>query len=106
PCSVIKLESEAQEILNFLNYSDFDLGIWLTTNRTIQRYNRTYRDKNKPTDILSFAYHETLQAGQTIQALTDDDKNLGDLIISPEYVAQAAQELQIPFEQHMQRLLV
>lgn len=105
-CNTNALKADAQAILRFINYPDFDLGIWLTTNKTIREYNRTYRDKDKPTDILSFSYHEHLKAGEPITVVTEDDKNLGDLIIAPEYVKHAAQELQIPFEQHLRCLLV
>lgn len=105
-CNTAAIKADAQAVLRFINYSDFDLGIWLTTNKTIQEYNRTYRDKDKPTDILSFSYHEHLKAGESISVATEEDKNLGDLIISPEYVQKAAQELEVSFEEHMRRLLV
>lgn len=81
-----KLQQDAQKILDILGYNDFDLGIWLTTNTTIKKYNHNYRNKDKPTDILSFPYHSDLKAGDKISATTDEDRNLGDIIISPEYV--------------------
>ena len=56
PVNVTQLKKEAQQILDLLGYPDFDLGIWITTNKTIQEYNATYRNKNKPTDILSFPF--------------------------------------------------
>ena len=58
------IEQTAQTIITELGYSDFDLGIWLTTNKTIHSYNKMYRKKNKPTDILSFPYHANLEAGE------------------------------------------
>jgi len=33
-------------MLAVLNYQDFDIGILLTTNQTIHKYNRDYRDKD------------------------------------------------------------
>jgi probable rRNA maturation factor len=101
-----RLQSDAQKCLDALNYSDFDLGIWLTTNKTIHFYNKTYRHKDKPTDILSFPAHPELKAGQRIKATSADDKGLGDLIISLEYVQKEAKKLGVTFEQRMQRLLV
>ncbi len=101
-----KLIKDVQVILSALDYSDFDLGIWLTTNKTIRQYNKTYRKKDKATDILSFSYHSELQPGDRIQALDNEDKNLGDLIISLEYVAADAKKLNTTFEKRMQRLLV
>lgn len=101
-----QLKRDAQTILDSLDYADFDLGILLTSNKTIQKYNRDYRGKDKPTDILSFSYHDDLKAGERIKAKSEEDKNLGDLIIAPEYVVEEAKKLGVTFEQRMQRLLV
>ncbi len=101
-----KLRADAQTILDALEYSDYDLGIWLTTNRTIHTYNREYRHKDKPTDILSFPYHTNLKAGERIKPQTDEDKNLGDLIISPVYVLDDLERWGQSFEERMKVLLV
>lgn len=102
---VNQLKQDAQTILDALDYSDFDLGIWLASNTTIHKYNREYRKKNKPTDILSFPYHTELKAGKRIKVKSEDDKNLGDLIIAPEYVMDDLPKWETTFEKHMQRLL-
>lgn len=104
--NIAQLKRDAQIILDALNYSDFDLGIWLTTNKAIQKYNREYRDKDKPTDVLSFPYHPDLKAGKRITAKSEDDKNLGDLILAPEYIAHDLPKWSTTFEKHLQRLLV
>jgi rRNA maturation RNase YbeY len=101
-----KLKQDAQKILDALDYADYDLGIWLTTNKIIHRYNKEYRHKDKPTDILSFPFHPDLKAGEQIKPTTPDEKNLGDLIISLEYVQKAAQELGENFYNRLQMLLV
>ena len=62
------------------------LSLLLTDNKNIQVINREYRDKDAPTDVISFAYHET------------EDFNigpydtLGDIIISLERVEEQASE--------------
>ena len=81
-----EIEKQAQVILTELGYADFDLGIWLTTNKTIREYNKEYRKKDKATDILSFPYHEGVKAGQKIKVTCEEDKNVGDIIISVEFV--------------------
>jgi len=96
---------KAQQALSALGYGDFDLGILLTTNATIKKYNRLYRDKDKATDVLSFPYHH-IPAGTKIKALCDDDKNIGDMIISIEYVQAAAKKLGTTFEKRMHRMLI
>lgn len=104
--SIVPFKKKAEIILAELGYPDFDLGIWLTTNKTIQKYNFEYRNKNQPTDVLSFPYHTELKAGQKINAIENEDKNLGDLIISVPYVFENKKELPGDFIARMDRLLV
>lgn len=106
PYNDTQLKHDAQLLLEALGYDDFDLGILLTNNATIQEYNRAYRHQDKPTDILSFAYHSDLKAGEHITVSEEEDKNLGDLIISLEYVAEDAPQWEQTFEQRMRVLLV
>lgn len=101
-----KLSSDAHKALELLRYTNFDLGILITTNATIKKYNAAYRHKNKPTDILSFPFYPDLKPGKRIKSKTDDDKNLGDIIISAEYVAKQAKETDINFDERIRELLV
>lgn len=100
-----QLKSDAQKLLNILGYTNFDLGILITTNATIRKYNKSYRHKDKPTDILSFAYHQ-IMPGEKIIANTEEDKNLGDLIISAEYVTKQIQGTDVTFDERIRILLV
>jgi rRNA maturation RNase YbeY len=104
--NIAAVKKDAQILLNALDYSDFDLGIWFASNATIRKYNKQYRNADKPTDILSFSYHPTLKAGTHIRVKSDEDKNLGDLIIAPEYVMNDLPKWETTFEKHLQRLLV
>lgn len=101
-----QIKKDVQTFLKSLGYDDFDISIWITTNATIQKYNREYRDKDKPTDILSFPYHDKLKAGQRVKIQEPEDQNLGDLIICASYVSKDAKRLGISFERRMHRLLV
>jgi len=103
---LVAIEADAEKILTLLNYAGYDLGILITTNASIRSYNRDYRHKDKATDILSFPYHTELVAGRRIRVKSEDDKNLGDIIISAEYVAKKAAEKGVTFAAHMQMLLV
>lgn len=106
PFSAKMYHQKAQQILQFLGYDDFDLGIWLTTNRTIQKYNSEFKKEHKPTDVLSFPYHTNLQAGKKIVIRDLDDQNLGDIIISVPYVFANRKGLEGTFEERMDRMLV
>jgi probable rRNA maturation factor len=59
------------------------VSILLTNNENIQVVNRDYRGKDSPTDVISFAYHETeFEVGPY--------DTLGDIIISLERVEDQA----------------
>ncbi len=101
-----KMISDAQCILNELRYSDFDLGILITSDKTIRKYNRDYRGKDKPTDILSFPHHPHIKAGERIIAHNEDDKNLGDIILSPSFIYNDLERWGVSFEHRLEDLLV
>lgn len=89
-----------------INCQDFDLGIMLTTNNSIQKLNKKFRGKDKPTDILSFPFHENLKPGQKIKIKSPEDKNLGDLIISLEFAQKDAKiTWNRKFDEHLIALL-
>jgi rRNA maturation RNase YbeY len=101
-----KLHAQAEKMLGVLGYPDFDLSITLTTNQTIRKFNKNFRHKDKATDILSFPFHPDLQPGQKIRIKSEEDKNLGDIIISLEYAQKdAGKNWNRTFEHHLTALL-
>ena len=90
PVNTKLLEHALKRMLAHLDYKDFDIGILLTTNKSIREYNKKFRHKDKPTDILSFPFYPDLKPGKKIITQDPDDKNLGDIIISLEYAQQDA----------------
>jgi probable rRNA maturation factor len=101
-----KLQQDASKILAALNYADFDLTILLTSEPVMQKFNRDYRKKDQPTDILSFPFYPDLKAGERILAKDEDDQNLGDLILCPLYILNDLDRWQKSFEERLQILLV
>lgn len=106
PINLSVIEQDAQTILNELGYADFDLGIELTDLEGIQFFNKTYRQKDQPTDILSFPFHPELKAGERIEVLSEDDQNLGDLILCPQYIKNDLVRWDYGFEERVRVLLV
>jgi|SRR3989344_6084762 len=100
------IQTVAQKILNELDYSDFDLGIWLTTSATIRKYNRDFRNKDKATDILSFPYHYGLKPGKKIKIVEEEDKNIGDIIIAIDFVDELLPLYKVTLKQRLPILLV
>jgi rRNA maturation RNase YbeY len=95
-----------QEILAILDYSDFDIGVLITTNVTIQKFNEQYRSKKGPTDILSFAYHPHHIPGTKLVVEHVDEKNLGDLILSPAYILESVKADNVSFEHRVMILTI
>lgn len=103
---VAAFKKKAATVLDYLGYADYDLNILITTDKTVRRFNKQYRNKDKATDILSFPYHTELIAGEKIVAHTEDDKAIGDIIISLEYVYADKHKLGKTFIERMDRMLV
>ncbi len=63
----------------------------------IQSYNRQYRQKDKPTNVLSFAN----------QAMTpDDDDYLGDVLLCPSVVMSEAKAQGKTYEDHFAHMVI
>ncbi|MDD7410803.1 rRNA maturation RNase YbeY [Fusobacterium gastrosuis] len=75
------------------------MSILLTDNANIQIVNRDFRGKDMPTDVISFAYHES----------EDFDigpyDTLGDIVISLERVAEQAGEYNHSFQREFYYVL-
>lgn len=102
---VKKIEIMLQAMLSSLGYDDFDCAVVCTTNATIRKYNRHFRQKDKATDVLSFPFHPDLVAGKRIKVKHPEDKNLGDIIISLEYLKNDCARWNRTFFEHFQAIL-
>jgi probable rRNA maturation factor len=100
------LRRDALLVLTKLGYADFDLSIVIVRNKIMQQYNRTFRSVDKPTDVLSFPFHDALKAGERIVAASEEERNLGDIIISAEYVQQAIAGSGISLDERLRELVV
>ncbi len=96
------LRRDAEHLLQYLELQDHDLSIWITNDRTIRRFNKQFRNKDKATDILSFGGLEVADTGE----LFDEVPSLGDLVISAPFVARMLPELGCPLDERMRVLLV
>lgn len=107
--NISALKRDLAVLLETVGYANFDIGLLITTNKSIQKYNREFRHKDNPTDILSFPFYPKLKAGEKI-VITDprdtDSFNLGDMIISAEYVWDQVGQDQAACAVRMRVLLV
>ena len=71
---------------------DTEMSVTFMDNAAIQVINRDYRDKDQPTDVISFALEE-----EELPIIFDDEmpampRNLGDIMISVERAKEQASE--------------
>jgi rRNA maturation RNase YbeY len=106
PIDLKKLKKNTQTILQALDYKGYDVSIMLVNPDEMHAYNKNYREKDKATDILSFPYHDQLKAGERIIPASSEDKNLGDIILCPQYIQDDLERWEMNFEDRIDVLLV
>ncbi|TXC89987.1 rRNA maturation RNase YbeY [Metabacillus litoralis] len=70
---------------------DAEVSVTFVTNERIQEVNREFRDKDQPTDVISFALEEMGEGELEIIGL-DQPPMLGDIIISIQRAKEQAEE--------------
>lgn len=103
PLSKSAVKAMALRMLSELGLTSSELSILLTNDRGIQQINRVHRDKDKPTDVLSFPQCEFRRAelpkpGHTLAIL-------GDVVISLDTAARAARARRRSLEEEVRFLL-
>lgn len=78
---------------------DAELSISFVSDEEIQEINRTYRGKDQPTDVISFAMQE--QGEGEIQIVGEEFVILGDIIISMDRTKEQAAEYGHSFEREL-----
>ena len=71
----------------------------LSDDSSVRALNKSYRDKDKPTNVLSFPADESMQA-------PDEPYYLGDIIFAAETVRKEASAQKKTFENHLKHLAV
>ncbi|MDR2019993.1 MAG: rRNA maturation RNase YbeY [Treponema sp.] len=95
-----RVSSFVLKVLEKLNRDRWDLSVLLCNNLLIQDLNARFRNRDEPTDVLSFPMGETLEdAGE--------DRYLpGDIVISLETLAENARYFRVSEDEELRRLLV
>ncbi|WP_409022485.1 rRNA maturation RNase YbeY [Dellaglioa sp. P0083] len=106
-----------KEILNFAGKKiklpdETEMSVTLMNNEEIHKINREYRNVDRPTDVISFAIEED---GDDMPIIFPDDegmdmpeiaKNIGDIMISTEKVAEQAVDYGHSYERELGFLTV
>ena len=93
------IEKTARVILNALDCPEGELSILLVDDGRIQALNREYRQKDHPTNVLSFSMREGDFAEVTPELL-------GDVVISVDTAIAEAEKAGLPLGEHMTWLLI
>lgn len=101
------LATLALHVLAHERYPDrVEVTVLLVDEETIASYNERFMGREGPTDVLAFPL-EPLVPGQAPEVLADDPPlNLGDIVISPSYVARQAEEYEVTFDDELSLMLV
>ena len=91
----------AEQAINFVKEAKGkDLTIAFVSDRKIKELNKIFRDKNTPTDVLSFPYEPDQYD------YLETDKFLGDIVISLETAQKQAAENKLSFETEIKQLIL
>lgn len=90
---------QVEELTNLLNHAaameelpdETELSLTFVTDERIHEINRQYRDKDQPTDVISFAMEE-MGEGEIQITGAELPRILGDIIISVDTAKQQAEE--------------
>ena len=97
--SIRRLRQVAQKILSVSGCPDAELSILIVGDRRIRQINRDYLQRDKATNVISFAQQEGEQVG-------GEGLLLGDVVISAATAARDAAEAGLPLASELYFLLL
>ena len=95
------LEPLIQDLLAAVGENEASLSVSFVRDPKIRELNRTYRGKDKPTDVLSFPLYEAGEEGDG-----ETERLLGDIVISLDTARRQAAEYDATLDREVQRLLI
>jgi probable rRNA maturation factor len=95
------LSKVSERILELTETDKVSVTVILTDNETIHTINKDYRGKDKPTDVISFAYRD-----EPFPSPDEIAEELGDIYISLEKAEEQAAEYGVTMEAEVKRLLI
>ncbi len=96
------LKSYVLDILDRVGVDDWQMGLVITDNEGIAGYNKSWRGKDGPTDVLSFVQDD----GVSIPSFPGVPKEAGDIIVSLEKVAENAEAWGNPYDEELRRVII
>lgn len=103
------VEQVVQKALEVEVEDDYEVSVSFVDNQEIRELNKQYRDKDTATDVLSFPlmeFEETEENYSNEEEYVQEDKLLGDIVISLEKAQEQAIEYGHSFERELAFLTV
>ena len=99
-----KLDKLFDYFSNLKKWKDLEgtINLILMDDEEIQELNKNYRNKDKPTDVLSFPY----LAENEIKTNSDSGFVIGEIFISKSQAIADAKELKLTLEEELNKLLI
>jgi probable rRNA maturation factor len=91
----------SEAICAALALEDVSISVILTDDDCIRSVNNQYRAKDRPTDVISFAYRE-----DPFPEAETEMEELGDIYLSLERAAEQAVEYEVTLKEEVKRLLI
>lgn len=102
--AIIEFASK-DSVLNLAD--DTEMSVTFVDNQEIHEINHQYRDKDAPTDVISFALEDDgIDEIPVIMEGFDMPRNLGDIIVSVEKISEQAKDFGHSFERELGFLVV
>jgi probable rRNA maturation factor len=111
-----QLEHFANALLQAVGRPDLELSIVLTDDETIRELNKKWRNKDKPTDVLSFPQNfpdrdipENVQPQEFVKQIISGCKNcqiLGDIVVSVDTAKRQASQYGWSLNDELKRLIL
>ena len=96
------IETFSLSILDRLGIGNWQMGLVMTDNNGIRKYNREWRGRDSATDVLSFVQDD----GEAVPAFPGAPKEAGDVIISLEKVAENAEAWGNSGDEELRRVII
>ncbi len=111
-----KLEQFTQKLTEILGLADAELSLVLTDDATIKLLNREWRNKDRPTDVLSFPQDcpervfpkdfAPQKLLEEIKKTSSDCRVLGDVVVSVDTAGRQAESFGWSLEEELKRLIL
>ncbi|MDT4761534.1 rRNA maturation RNase YbeY [Sphaerochaeta sp. PS] len=106
------VQQRVSSILETLGVEPCELSVSFVSDDEIQELNKTYRDRDETTDILSFVQDDEVEDFSWPELVYEDDAQpaeirvLGDMVLSLDTLKRNAQSFSVETDEELFRLLI